>query len=124
MALVAFLFSFVIFILLLEYSSLYNYGIEILSEYMNANFTFCSCYTKYTASFSGRCIGTGIVFAYAITLCHDDDIRVVSSSLDMVSRLWDIVIWGYMLRMRGGPLMVTTQYRYSSARVYSPKLIS
>ncbi len=29
-----------------------------------------------------------------------------------------------MLRMRGGPLMVIAQYGYSSAHVYSPKLIS
>ncbi len=53
------------------------------------------------------------MFAYAITLYHDDDIRVVSGSLDVVSRLRDIIIWGYMLRMRGGPLMVTAQYGYS-----------
>src|SRR5512139_1919663 len=124
MALVAFLLSFVSFVLLLEYSSLYLYGIEILSEYMNANFTLCSCYTEYTASLSGRCFGAGIMFAYAITLCHDDDIRVVSGSLDMVSRLRDIIIWAYMLRLRGRPLMVTAQYGYSSAPVYNPKLIS
>ncbi len=107
MALVALLFSFVSFVLLLEYSSLYIYGNEILSDYMNANFTLCSCYTNYTASLSGRCFGTGIVYAYGITLCHDDDIRVVSGSLGVVSRLRGIIIWGYMLRMRGGPLMVT-----------------
>ncbi len=123
MALVAFLSSFVSFVLLLEYSSIYIYGIEILSEYMNASFTLCSCYTEYTASLSGRCFDAGIMFAYAITLCHEDDIRVVSGSLDMMSRLRDIIIWGYMLRMRGEPLMVTTQYEYSSARVYNPKLI-
>ncbi len=64
------------------------------------------------------------MFAYAITLCHDDDIGVVSDSLDVVSRLQGIIIWGYILRMRGGPLMVTAQYGYSSARVYSSKLIS
>ena len=56
-------------------------------------------------------------------LCHDDDIRVVSGNLDVVSRLRDILIWGYILRMRGGPLMVTAQYGYSSAPVYNPKLI-
>ncbi len=123
MALVAFLFSFVSSVLLLEYS-LYIYGIEILSEYMNANFTLCSCYADYTAGLYGRCIGTYIMFAYAITLCHDDDIRVVSGSLGMVSRLRDIIIWSYMMWMIGGPLMVIAQYRYSSARVYSPKLIS
>ena len=91
---------------------------------MNANFTLCSCYTEYAASLSGRCFGAGTIFAYAITLCHNDDIRVVSSSLDVVSRLRDIIIWGYMLRMRGGPLMVIAQYGYSSAHVYNPKLIS
>ena len=83
-----------------------------------------SCYTDYTANLYGRCIGTGIMFAYAITLCHDDDIRVLSGSLDVVSRLRDIIIWGYILRMRGGLLMVTTQYGYSSAPIYNPKLIS
>ncbi len=124
MALVALLSSFVSFALYLEYSSLYISGIEILSEYMNANFTLCSYYIDYTASLSERCIGTCIMFAYAVTLCHDDDIRVVSGSLGMVSRLLGIIIWGYMLRMRGGPLMVTTQYGNSFARVYSPKLIS
>ncbi len=92
MALVALLFSFVSFVLLLEYSSLYIYGNEILSDYMNANFTLCSCYTNYTASLSGRCFGTGIVYAYGITLCHDDDIRVVSGSLGVVSRLLGIII--------------------------------
>ncbi len=84
MALVAFLFSFVSFVLSLKYSSLYIYGIEILSEYMNAYFTLCSCYTEYTASLSGRCFGAGPMFAYAITLCHDDDIRVVSAILDVL----------------------------------------
>ena len=110
MALVAFLSSFVSFVILFEYASKYIYGIEILSEYMSTYFTLCSCYTEYTASLSLRCFAAGVVFAYAITLCHDDDIRVVSGSLDVVSRLRDIIIWGYMLRMRGGPLMVTARY--------------
>ncbi len=90
---------------------------------MNAYFTLCSCYTEYTASLSERCFGAGIMFAYAITLCHDDDIRLVSGSLGVVSRLRDIIIWGYILRVRGGPLMVTAQYGYSSAPLYNPKLI-
>ncbi len=90
---------------------------------MNAYFTLCSCYTEYTASLSRRSFGAGIMFAHVITLCHDDNIRVVSGSLDVVSRLQDIIILGYILRMRGGPLMVTAQYRYSSASVYNPKLI-
>ncbi len=80
MSLTAFLSSFVRLILYLEYSSLYNSCIEILSAYMNANFTLYSSYIDYTASLSGRCIDTGIMFAYAITLCHGDDIRVISGS--------------------------------------------
>ena len=123
MALAAFLSSFVSFVLLLEYSSIYIYGIEILFEYMNVYFTLCSCYTEYTASLSGRCFGAGIMFTYAITLCHDDDIRVVSGSLDVVSRLRDIIIWGYILRMRGGPLMVIAQYGYSFMLICIPKTI-
>ncbi len=87
MALVALISSFVRLVLYLEYSSVYNSGIVILSEYMNTNFTLYLSYVDYTASLSGRCNGTGIMFAYAITLCHDDDIRVVSGSLGMVSRL-------------------------------------
>ncbi len=124
MALAAFLSSFVSFVLLLEYSSIYIYGIKILSEYMSTYFILCSCYTEYTASLSGRCFGAGIMFAYAITLCHDVVSRLVSGSLDVVSRLRDIIIWGYILWMRGGPLMVTAQYGYSSSPVYNPKLIS
>jgi hypothetical protein len=81
MALVAFLFSFVCFVLLLEYSSIYIYGIEIFSEYMSTYFILCSYYTKYTASLSRRCFGADIVFAYAITLGHDDDIRVVMTMI-------------------------------------------
>ncbi len=123
MALAAFLLSFVSFVLLLEYSSKYIYGIEILSEYMSTYFTLCFCYTEYMASLSGRCFGAGIMFACAITLCHDDDIRVVFGSLDVVSRLRDIIIWGYILRMRGGPLMVIAQYGYSSLPIYNPRLI-
>ncbi len=110
MALIDFLSSFVSFVLLLEYSSKNISCIKILSEYMSTNFTLCSCYIEYTASLSRRCFVAGIMFAYAITLCHDDDIRVSPGSLDVVSRLRDIIIWGYILRMRGGPLMVTAQY--------------
>ncbi len=91
MALVALLSSFVSLVLYLEYSYLYISGNEIRSKSMNANFILYSCYTDYTASLSGRCIGTG---------------RVVSGSLSVVSRLLGIIIWGYILRIRGGPLMV------------------
>ncbi len=85
MALATFLSSFVSFVLLLEYSYKYIYGIEILSKYMSTYFTLCSCYIVCTASLFRRCFGAGIMFACAITLCHDDDIRVVSGSLGVVS---------------------------------------
>ncbi len=87
---------------------------------MNASFTLYLSYIDYTASLSGGCNGTGILFACAITLCHDDDIRVVSGSLGEVSKILGIIILGYMLRKRGGLLMVTAQYGYSFARVFSP----
>ena len=68
-----------------------------------------------------------ILLAYlgdaSVRVSHDNDITVVSGSLGVVSRLWDIIILGYILRMRGGPLMVTAQYGYSSAPVYNHKLI-
>ncbi len=64
----------------------------------------------------------GIMFMYMIALCHDDDIRVVFGSISEVLRPLDIIIWDYMLRdSRGGPLMVTAQYGYSSTLAYSPK---
>ncbi len=63
------------------------------------------------------------MIVYTMTLCHYNDIRVVFGNLSMVFRLLDIIICGYMPRKRGGPLMVTAQYGYSSERVYSPKLI-
>lgn len=58
----------------LEYFSIYIYSIKILSEYTNAYFTLCSYYTEYSASLSRRWFSAGIIFAYAITRCHDDDI--------------------------------------------------
>ncbi len=119
MALVAFL-SFVRLVLYLEYSSLYYFGIVLLSEYMNTNFIICPSYIYYDASLSGRCNGVGIMIVFTMTLCHDDDIRLVFCNLSVVFRLLDIIIWGYILRKRGGPLMVTAQYGYSSARVHSP----
>nr|CAD40118.3 OSJNBa0061C06.2 [Oryza sativa Japonica Group] len=58
----------------------------------------------------GRYNGVGIIIVFTMTLCHDDDIRVVFGNLSVVFRLLDIIIWGYMLRKRGRPLMVTAQY--------------
>lgn len=91
MALVAFT-SFVRLVLLLEYSFLYYCGIILLSEYMNTNFIICPSYIYYDASLSGRCNGVGIMIVFTMTLCHDDDIRVVFGNLSVVFRLLDIII--------------------------------
>ncbi len=57
-----------------------------------------------------------------VALCHLGGYRVVFNNVDVVSRLLSITIWAYMLRdSRGGPLMVTAQYGYSSRLVYIHK---
>ena len=89
--------SFVRLVFYLEYSSLYYFGIVLLFEYMNTYFTICSSYIHYDASLSGRYNGVSIMIIFTMTLCHDDDIRIVFGNLSMVFRLLDIIIWGYML---------------------------
>ncbi len=59
MALVAFP-SFIRLVLYLEYSSLYYFGIVLLSEYMNTRFITYLSYIHYDASLSERCNGVGI----------------------------------------------------------------
>ncbi len=55
-------------------------------------------------------------------MCTGVDCRVVFSNISMVLRLLNIINWTYMLwDSRGGSLMVTIQYRYSSMLVYIPK---
>ncbi len=103
MALVVFP-SFVRLVLLLEYSSLYYFGIVLLSEYMNTKFIIYPSYIYYNASLSGRCNGVGIMIVFMMTLSHDDDIKVVFGKLSVMFRLLDITIWGYMLWKQGGPL--------------------
>ncbi len=53
---------------------------------MNTNFTIYPSYINYDDSLSGKCNGVDIIIVYTITLCHDDDIRIVSGSLGVVSR--------------------------------------
>ncbi len=91
---------------------------------MNTNFIICPSYIYYNASLSGTCNIVGIMIVFTMTLCHDNDIRVVFGNLSVVFRLLDIIIRCYMLQKRGGPLMETAQCEYSSVHVYSPKLIS
>ncbi len=87
---------------------MYYFGIVLFSEYMNISFIIHPSNIYYDASLSGRCNSVGIMIVYTMTLCHDDDIRVVFVNLSMVFRLLDIIILGYMLRKLGGPLMVIT----------------
>ncbi len=70
MALVAFP-SFVRIVLYLEYSSLYYFGIVLLSEYMSTNFIIYPSYIHYDASLSGRCNDVGIMIVFTMTLYHD-----------------------------------------------------
>ncbi len=123
MALIALLSSFVRLNELIEYSSLYKFGILFHSYYLSTDFTlYLNQYSRIT-SFPDRCIGVGLVSDYSVALCWLQGCRVVFSNVSVVLRLLDTNNWGYILRMRGGPLMVTAQYRYSSAPVYNPKLI-
>jgi hypothetical protein len=123
MALIAFLSSFVKLTELIEYSSLYKFGILFHSYYLSADFTLYLNQYSHVSSFPDRCIGVGLVSDYSVALCRLQGCRVVFSNVSVVLRLLDTNNWGYILRMRGGPLMVTAQYRYSSAPVYNPKLI-
>ncbi len=64
----------------------------------------------------------GLVSDCSVALCHLGGYRVIFNNVDVVSRLLSITIWAYMLRdSRGGPLMVTAQYGYSSRLVYIHK---
>jgi hypothetical protein len=67
MALVAFPSS-VRLVVYLEYSSLYYFGIVLLSEYMNTNFIIYPSYIYYDASLSGRCNGVGIMIVFTMTM--------------------------------------------------------
>jgi hypothetical protein len=82
-------------------------------------------YYNCVASLSTICIGVGIMIILMISLSRDDDCRVLFSNLSVVLRLLNGIIWDYMLQdSRGGPLMVTSHYEYSSTLVYNPKLFS
>ncbi len=123
MALIAFLSSFVRFIELIKYFSLYKFGILFHSYYLSADFTLYLNQYSHVTSFPDRCIGVGLVSDYSVALCWLQGCRVVFSNVSAVLRLLDSINWSYILRLRGGPLMVTAQYGYSSAPVYNPKLI-
>ncbi len=122
MALVPFLSSFVRLIELIEYSSLYIFGILFHLYYLSTNFILYLYQYSCVASLPVRCNGVGLVSDYSVALCHLGGYRVVFNNVDLVSRLLSITIWAYMVQVsRGGLLMVTAQYGYSSTIVYIPR---
>jgi hypothetical protein len=122
MALVVFLYSFVRVSELMKYYSLYTLGTLV---YLSISFTLYLYRYNCVVSLPERCNGVGLVSDYSAALCHLGGYRVVFNNVDVVSRLLSIIIWAYMLRVsRGGLLMVTTQYGYSSTLVYIPKKLS
>ena len=124
MALVSSL-SFVRLTQLMEYASLFSFGILLHSYYLGTDFTLHLSRYNCVASLPEICNGVGIMTMQMIALCHGSGYRVVFDNLSMVLRLLNIIILGYMLRdNKGWPLMVTAQYEYSSMLVYNPKLIS
>jgi hypothetical protein len=72
-----------------------------------------------------RCSGVGLMFMRMIAPYYSRVYRVVFDNQSMVLRLLDIINWAYILwDSRGGSLMVTAQYVYSSTLVYIPKALS
>jgi hypothetical protein len=64
----------------------------------------------------------GLMSEYSVTLCRELGYRVLSNNVSVVLRLLDNINWAYMPQdSRGGPLMMTAQYGYSSTLVYIPK---
>ncbi len=122
MTLVAFLSSFVRLSELIEYSSLYTFGTLL---YLSIGFHLYLCPYSCVTSLLERCSGVGLMFMRMIALYYSRGYRVVFDNVSMVFRLLDLIYQAYMLRdSRGGPLMVTTQYGYSSMLVYIPKTLS
>ncbi len=91
MALIAFLSSFVKLTELIEYSSLYKFGILFHSYYLSTDFTlYLNQYSRVT-SFPDRCIGVGLMSNYSVALCRLQGYRVVFSNVSTVLRLLDTI---------------------------------
>ncbi len=102
-----------------EYSSLYIFG-TLLS--LSTGLTLFLHYINCVGSLPERCYGAGLMSDLSVALCRLHGYRVVFDNISMVLRLLNIISWAYMLRdSRGGLLMVTAQYGYSSMLVYIPK---
>ena len=92
MALVASLSSFVRLIELIEYSSLYKFGILFHSYYLSADFTLYLNQYSHVTSFPDKCIGVVLVSSYSVALCRLQGCRVVFSNVSAVLRLLDTII--------------------------------
>ncbi len=116
MALVAFLFSYVILSKLMKYSSLYILG---TLHSMSTALTLHMCQYNCVCSLPEMCNGVGLMSDLSVALYHLQRCRVVFINVSMVLILVSIIIWAYMLRdSSGGPLMMTAQNGYSSMLVY------
>jgi hypothetical protein len=123
-ALIAFS-SFVRLVLFIEYSSQYIYGTLLHFDHLSTDFMKYYSSYNFIVSLLERCNGVGIMFICMNALSQDGDCRVVFGSISEVLNLLNIIIWGYMLWIRRvGPLMVTSQYGYSSAHVLILSTIS
>ncbi len=125
MALVVFP-SFVKLYSLMKYSSYYSFGHLLhLYNYSSTDFSLYLFQYNYIASLPEICNDVGLMFISMIALCHLQRCRVIFSNVSAVLRLLDTVKWCYMPQVYiGGPLMVITQYGYSSTCVYNTKIIS
>jgi hypothetical protein len=117
--------SFVRLIVLMKYSSLYSFGLLLHSYYSGTNFSLYLSRYNCVTSLPDICFGVGLMFISMIALCLLQRCGVLFSNVSMVLRLLGTINWGYILRVsRGGPLMVTAQYGYSSMFVYNTKTLS
>ncbi len=91
MVLVAFLSSFVRLIELIEYSSLYIFGILFHSYYLSIDFTLYLYRYSCVTSLPERYIDVGLMFEYSVALCQLQGCRVVFSNISTVLRLLDTI---------------------------------
>ena len=107
--------SFVRLIVLMKYYSLYNFGLLLTSYYSSTDLS--SHLSRYNCVTVLReiCFGVGLMFIFMIALRLLQRYEVVCGNVSMVLRLLNTINCSYMLQVgRGGPLMVTAQYVYSS----------
>lgn len=111
---------------IMKYSSLYSFGsLLYLYNYLSTDFSSYLIRNNYVASLLEICNSIGLLFIYMIALCHLQWCRVIFSNVGVVLKLLDTIKWCYIPRIcRIRPLIVTTQYGYSSTCIYRAKRIS